>query len=324
MSEIINELPTVTENLDELLPTDEDILNENIEEDTDSVEDTEVEEIYASDSVKAYLKEIGKYPLLSQEEELEIAIIASGDDDAAKEARNTLANSNLRLVINIAKRYVGRGLSLLDLIQEGNIGLLKAVDKFDYTRGFKFSTYATWWIRQAITRSIADQARTIRVPVHMVETINRVRRAERELVLSLGRVPTPVELADYTELPIAKVEEVLKLGQDTISLESPVGDENDSQLVDFIEDSGAVSPVDQVTYTMLQDTIGEVLKTLTDREAEVLRLRFGIGDNRARTLEEVGKDFGLTRERIRQIEAKAIRKLKMPSRRILLQDYINS
>ncbi|WP_287884160.1 RNA polymerase sigma factor RpoD [Agathobacter sp.] len=274
----------------------------------------EAEDFFASDSVRAYLKEIGNYPLLTADEEIELAkaILAGGEE--AKSARATLANANLRLVVSVAKRYTNRGLGFLDLIQEGNIGLLKAVDKFDYTMGYKFSTYATWWIKQAISRAIADQARTIRVPVHMVETMNKLKRAQRELTITLNRVPNEQELADEMEVSVDRVRELLKLNQDTISLETPIGEEDDSKLGDFIEDSDTANPVTEVSNIMLHEKIEELLETLTEREAEVIRLRFGLEDNHARTLEEVGVEFGVTRERIRQIEAKALRKLRHPSR----------
>lgn len=306
-----------TENLDDLTPTDQEILAEEFESSEEELQDENDEnqvDLFTSDSVKSYLKEIGKYPLLSAEEELEIAkTIADNGPDSAM-AREKLANSNLRLVVSIAKRYVGRGLSLLDLIQEGNLGLLKAVDKYDYEKGFKFSTYATWWIKQAITRAIADQARTIRVPVHMVETMNKVKRAQRELTTVLGKGPTPTEIAEFSDLPLAKVLEVIRIGQDTVSLESPVGDENDSQLGDYIEDTSSMNPTETVDAIMLREALEEIISSLSDREEQVLRLRFGFGDDRARTLEEVGAEFGVTRERIRQIEAKALRKLRHPTR----------
>ena len=305
-----------TENLDELMPTDQEILAEEFESPEELQEETDEGQVdlFTSDSVKSYLKEIGKYPLLSAEEELAIAKTIADNGSDAMEAREKLANSNLRLVVSIAKRYVGRGLSLLDLIQEGNLGLLKAVDKYDYEKGFKFSTYATWWIKQAITRAIADQARTIRVPVHMVETMNKVRRAQRELTTMLGRIPTPNEIAEFSDLPLEKVLEVIKIGQDTVSLDSPVGDENDSQLGDFIEDTSSMSPTETVDAIMLREALEEIISSLSDREEQVLRLRFGFDDDRARTLEEVGAEFGVTRERIRQIEAKALRKLRHPTR----------
>lgn len=272
----------------------------------------------SDDPVKQYLKEIGSYPLLSVAEEIELAKkIEEGDAYAKK----ILAESNLRLVVSIAKRYVGRGLSFLDLIQEGNLGLIKAVDKFDYNKGYKFSTYATWWIRQAITRSIADQSRTIRIPVHMSEVINKTYRVSRSLLQELGREPTEQELSDAMNLPIEKVREILKVSADPISLDTPIGEEDDSHLGDFIKDDTILGPEDAASYAVLQDQIGKLLDTLTDREQRVLILRFGLKDGRSRTLEEVGKEFNVTRERIRQIEAKALRKLRHPSRARMLKGY---
>jgi len=272
-----------------------------------------------SDSVRMYLKEIGRVELLSAEEEIELAKrIAQGD----KEAKRRLAEANLRLVVSIARKYAGRGLMFLDLIQEGNMGLMKAVEKFDYRKGFKFSTYATWWIRQAISRAIADQARTIRIPVHMVETINKYIRVSRQLHQDLGREPTPEEIAQEMGLTPEKVREIMKIAQEPISLETPVGEENDSSLGDFIEDHEVMAPADAASYEMLKEQISEVLDTLTEREESVLRLRFGLDDGRSRTLEEVGKVFGVTRERIRQIEAKALRKLRHPSRSKQLKDFM--
>lgn len=319
MTEQTSTLLFETENLDDLSPTDQEILEEEAEMDESFQGDSEDDnpeqiDLYTSDSVKAYLKEIGSYPLLSAEEEINVARRIAEDGDDAYEARDILTNANLRLVVSNAKRYVGRGLSFLDLIQEGNLGLIKAVDKFDYSKGYKFSTYATWWIKQAITRAIADQARTIRVPVHMVETMNKVKRAQRELTTTLGHTPSEYEIADYVDLSVEKVFEVLKIGQDTVSLESPIGEENDSQLGDFIEDTSSASPGEAVDAIMLREKLDELLSTLTEREEKVLRLRFGMDDNRARTLEEVGSEFGVTRERIRQIEAKALRKLRHPVR----------
>ena len=272
------------------------------------------------DPVKVYLKEIGRVPLLSSEEEIDLAIRISENDPVAKQR---LAEANLRLVVSIAKRYVGRGMQFLDLIQEGNLGLIKAVDKFDYTKGFKFSTYATWWIRQAITRAIADQARTIRIPVHMVETINRLIRTSRQLLQELGREPTPEEIAEKMEMPVERVREIMKISQDPVSLETPIGEEEDSHLGDFIQDDHVQVPVDAATYTLLHEQLMEVLDTLTEREQKVLRLRFGLDDGRPRTLEEVGRQFNVTRERIRQIEAKALRKLRHPSRSKKLKDYLD-
>ncbi|EPY03659.1 RNA polymerase sigma factor rpoD [Paenibacillus sp. E194] len=271
------------------------------------------------DSVRMYLKGIGRVGLLSTEEEVDLAKrIAEGDEEAKK----MLTEANLRLVVSIARRYAGRGMSLLDLIQEGNMGLIKAVDKFDYTKGFKFSTYATWWIRQAITRAIADQARTIRIPVHMIETINKLVRVSRQLVQELGREPEVEEIAKEMELSVEKVREIMKISQDPISLETPIGEEHDTKLGDFIEDQDAQSPVESAAYESLKTQLGDVLDTLTEREENVLRLRFGLDDGRTRTLEEVGQVFGVTRERIRQIEAKALRKLRHPSRSKRLKDYI--
>lgn len=301
---------------------DEDMLLE-IEDDTEAsladVDDLALASMTMSDDpVKLYLKEIGSYPLLSIEEEIEYAKrIETGDEHAKK----ILAESNLRLVVSIAKRYVGRGLSFLDLIQEGNLGLIKAVDKFDYSKGYKFSTYATWWIRQAITRSIADQSRTIRIPVHMSEVINKTYRVSRNLLQELGREPTEQELADAMELPIEKIREILKVSSDPISLDTPIGEEDDSHLGDFIKDDTIMGPEEAASYSVLQDQISKLLDTLTEREQRVLILRFGLKDGRSRTLEEVGKEFNVTRERIRQIEAKALRKLRHPSRARMLKGY---
>lgn len=297
-------------------------------EDLEEVEDIKIEEINLStlegvstdDPVRMYLREIGRIPLLSYEEELEIAEkVLEGDE----EAKQRLAESNLRLVVSIAKKYVGRGMLFLDLIQEGNMGLIKAVDKFDYKKGFKFSTYATWWIRQAITRAIADQARTIRIPVHMVETINKLIRTSRHLLQKLGREPSPEEIAEELEMPVEKVMEIQKIAQDPVSLETPIGEEDDSHLGDFIQDEDSPAPHDSAAYTLLKEQLEEVMNTLTPREAKVLKLRFGLEDGKARTLEEVGREFAVTRERIRQIEAKALRKLRHPSRSKKLRDYMN-
>ena len=283
------------------------------------------------DPVRMYLKEIGRVPLLSADEEIVLAkqIEAGAQEDAtykdiqlSKKAKKKLVDANLRLVVSIAKRYVGRGMLFLDLIQEGNLGLIKAVDKFDYTKGYKFSTYATWWIRQAITRAIADQARTIRIPVHMVETINKLIRIQRQLLQDLGREPTPEEIGAEMDLPTEKVREILKIAQEPVSLETPIGEEDDSHLGDFIEDQDATSPAEHAAYELLKEQLEDVLDTLTDREENVLRLRFGLDDGRTRTLEEVGKVFGVTRERIRQIEAKALRKLRHPSRSKQLKDFL--
>src|SRR5690625_688291 len=276
--------------------------------------------IKINDPVRMYLKEIGRVDLLTAEEEVELAKrILEGEEEATR----SLAEANLRLVVSIAKRYVGRGMLFLDLIQEGNMGLIKAVEKFDHTKGFKFSTYATWWIRQAITRAIADQARTIRIPVHMVETINKLIRIQRQLLQDLGREPTPEEIGEEMDLTPDKVRDILKIAQEPVSLETPIGEEDDSHLGDFIEDQEAVSPSDHASYELLKEQLEDVLDTLTDREENVLRLRFGLDDGRTRTLEEVGKVFGVTRERIRQIEAKALRKLRHPSRSKQLKDFLD-
>ncbi|HEY8362627.1 MAG TPA: RNA polymerase sigma factor RpoD [Tissierellaceae bacterium] len=275
--------------------------------------------VAVDDPVRMYLKEIGKIPLLTSEEEIELAKrMQEGDEEAKKK----LAEANLRLVVSIAKRYVGRGMLFLDLIQEGNLGLMKAVEKFDYRKGFKFSTYATWWIRQAITRAIADQARTIRIPVHMVETINKLVRFQRQLVQELGRDPSPEEIAKEMGMEVEKVREIMKIAQEPVSLETPIGEEEDSHLGDFIPDDDVLAPAEAATYTMLREQLIDVLDTLTPREQKVLRLRFGLDDGRARTLEEVGKEFDVTRERIRQIEAKALRKLRHPSRSKKLKDFL--
>ena len=310
-----------------VLKDDEDFLEPDLE-DLDEVEDIKLEEIdlvnidgvSVDDPVRMYLREIGRIPLLTFEEELELAQrVLEGDE----EAKQKLAESNLRLVVSIAKKYVGRGMLFLDLIQEGNMGLIKAVEKFDYKKGYKFSTYATWWIRQAITRAIADQARTIRIPVHMVETINKLIRTSRHLLQILGREPSPEEIAEEMEIPVEKVMEIQKIAQDPVSLETPIGEEDDSHLGDFIPDDESPAPHDSAAYTLLKEQLEEVMATLTPREAKVLKLRFGLEDGKDRTLEEVGKEFQVTRERIRQIEAKALRKLRHPSRSKKLKDYMN-
>lgn len=285
----------------------------------DEITDTSYEGINVDDPVRMYLREIGRIPLLTYEQELDLAKRILEDDE---EAKQKLAESNLRLVVSIAKKYVGRGMLFLDLIQEGNMGLIKAVEKFDYTKGFKFSTYATWWIRQAITRAIADQARTIRIPVHMVETINKLIRTSRHLLQQLGREPSVEEIAEEMEIPVEKVMEIQKIAQDPVSLETPIGEEDDSHLGDFIQDDDSPAPHDSAAYTLLKEQLEEVMNTLTPREAKVLKLRFGLEDGKARTLEEVGRQFQVTRERIRQIEAKALRKLKHPSRSKKLRDYM--
>ena len=303
---------------------DEDIIldvdDEPTEEELENIEFSVPDGVSIEDPVRMYLKEIGKVPLLSADEEVELAKkMETGDLDA----RKRLAEANLRLVVSIAKRYVGRGMLFLDLIQEGNLGLIKAVEKFDYRKGYKFSTYATWWIRQAITRAIADQARTIRIPVHMVETINKLIRVSRQLLQELGREPTPEEIAKEMDMSVERVREILKISQEPVSLETPIGEEEDSHLGDFIQDDNVPVPADAAAFTLLKEQLVEVLSTLTDREQKVLRLRFGLDDGRARTLEEVGKEFNVTRERIRQIEAKALRKLRHPSRSRKLKDYLD-
>ncbi len=307
----------ITDDDDDILIDDEDVENDVEMEKIDlSVPDG----VSIEDPVRMYLKEIGKVPLLTAEEEIELAKrMELGDEEAKKR----LAEANLRLVVSIAKRYVGRGMLFLDLIQEGNLGLIKAVEKFDYRKGYKFSTYATWWIRQAITRAIADQARTIRIPVHMVETINKLIRVSRQLLQELGREPTPEEIAEEMNMPVERVREILKISQEPVSLETPIGEEEDSHLGDFIQDDNVPVPADAAAFTLLKEQLVEVLSTLTDREQKVLRLRFGLDDGRARTLEEVGKEFNVTRERIRQIEAKALRKLRHPSRSRKLKDYLD-
>ena len=314
----------ITENSADDLMLDDDMdidgLDDEEEVELDKIDLSVPEGVSIEDPVRMYLKEIGKVPLLSAEEEIELAKkMEQGDENAKKR----LAEANLRLVVSIAKRYVGRGMLFLDLIQEGNLGLIKAVEKFDYRKGYKFSTYATWWIRQAITRAIADQARTIRIPVHMVETINKLIRVSRQLLQELGREPTPEEIAEEMDMPVDRVREILKISQEPVSLETPIGEEEDSHLGDFIQDDNVPVPADAAAFTLLKEQLVEVLGTLTEREQNVLRLRFGLDDGRARTLEEVGKEFNVTRERIRQIEAKALRKLRHPSRSRKLKDYLD-
>ena len=309
----------ITEDDDDI-PDEEIILSEEEEVDMESIDLSVPDGISIEDPVRMYLKEIGKVPLLSAEEEIDLAQRMEVGDE---EAKKRLAEANLRLVVSIAKRYVGRGMLFLDLIQEGNLGLIKAVEKFDYTKGYKFSTYATWWIRQAITRAIADQARTIRIPVHMVETINKLIRVSRQLLQELGREPTPEEIAEEMSMPVERVREILKISQEPVSLETPIGEEEDSHLGDFIQDDNVPVPADAAAFSLLKEQLNEVLGTLTEREQKVLRLRFGLDDGRARTLEEVGKEFNVTRERIRQIEAKALRKLRHPSRSRKLKDYLD-
>lgn len=300
---------------------EEDFLDSEEAETVPEIDLSVPEGISMEDPVRMYLKEIGKVPLLSAEEEQELAErIEAGDE----EARKRLSEANLRLVVSIAKRYVGRGMALLDLIQEGNLGLMKAVEKFDYRKGYKFSTYATWWIRQAITRAIADQARTIRIPVHMVETINKLRRTSRQLLQELGREATPEEIAERMKMPVERVQEIMKISQEPVSLETPIGEEDDSHLGDFIQDDHVPVPAEAAAYSVLQEQLEEVLSTLSEREAKVLRLRFGLDDGRARTLEEVGKEFNVTRERIRQIEAKALRKLRSRGRSSKLIDFLSN
>ncbi len=314
----------ITENSGDELLLDNDMDMDGIEDEEevelDKIDLSVPEGVSIEDPVRMYLKEIGKVSLLSADEEIELAKRMEKGDEAAKKR---LAEANLRLVVSIAKRYVGRGMLFLDLIQEGNLGLIKAVEKFDYRKGYKFSTYATWWIRQAITRAIADQARTIRIPVHMVETINKLIRVSRQLLQELGREPTPEEIAEEMDMPVDRVREILKISQEPVSLETPIGEEEDSHLGDFIQDDNVPVPADAAAFTLLKEQLVEVLSTLTDREQKVLRLRFGLDDGRARTLEEVGKEFNVTRERIRQIEAKALRKLRHPSRSRKLKDYLD-
>ncbi len=330
ISDALEELDYDVEQVDKLYDTFEAYNIEIVEDDGGEsiapASNEELESVLSADGisiddpVKVYLKEIGRVPLLSAEEEVELAIRMSEGDVAAKKR---LSEANLRLVVSIAKRYVGRGMQFLDLIQEGNLGLIKAVEKFDYTKGYKFSTYATWWIRQAITRAIADQARTIRIPVHMVETINKVIRVSRQLLQELGHDPSPAEISAEMGMPVEKVREILKIAQEPVSLETPIGEEEDSHLGDFIPDEGASEPSEAASFTLLKEQLMDVLSTLTPREEKVLKLRFGIEDGRTRTLEEVGKEFNVTRERIRQIEAKALRKLRHPSRSKKLKDFLN-
>ena len=314
----------ITDNSGDELLLDNDMdmegLDDEEEVELDKIDLSVPEGVSIEDPVRMYLKEIGKVSLLSADEEIELAKRMEKGDEAAKKR---LAEANLRLVVSIAKRYVGRGMLFLDLIQEGNLGLIKAVEKFDYRKGYKFSTYATWWIRQAITRAIADQARTIRIPVHMVETINKLIRVSRQLLQELGREPTPEEIAEEMDMPVDRVREILKISQEPVSLETPIGEEEDSHLGDFIQDDNVPVPADAAAFTLLKEQLVEVLSTLTDREQKVLRLRFGLDDGRTRTLEEVGKEFNVTRERIRQIEAKALRKLRHPSRSRKLKDYLD-
>ncbi len=314
---------------DILIDADDSMMDEEDAdvEDLEDVEEVRVEEttevlegVSTEDPVRMYLKEIGNVPLLTSEQEVDLAMKVEAGDEEAKRA---LTEANLRLVVSIAKKYVGRGMPFLDLIQEGNMGLMKAVDKFDYTKGYKFSTYATWWIRQAITRGIADTGRTIRVPVHMVETINKTLRMTRQLLQELGREPTPEEVAERLGVPASRVREVLKISRDPVSLDTPIGEEDDSHLGDFIEDDTALSPADSATFSMLREELANALESLTERERQVVKLRFGLEDGRARTLEEVGKEFNVTRERIRQIEAKALRKLRHPSRSKRLKDFLS-
>lgn len=316
--EVISENEEEEEELvvDNVDPDDPDEHEDDVDVDLDL---SVPEGVGIDDPVRMYLKEIGRVPLLTAEEEIELAKRMEQGDE---EAKRRLAEANLRLVVSIAKRYVGRGMLFLDLIQEGNLGLIKAVEKFDYQKGFKFSTYATWWIRQAITRAIADQARTIRIPVHMVETINKLIRVSRQLLQELGREPTPEEIAKEMDIPVERVREIIKIAQEPVSLETPIGEEEDSHLGDFIEDVDAPAPAEAASYMLLKEQLEEVLDTLTPREEKVLRLRFGLDDGRSRTLEEVGQEFGVTRERIRQIEAKALRKLRHPSRSKKLKDFL--
>ena len=318
--DVVNSSIEETGKEDDLILGDEDDIILSEEDEVEIIDDVDVlEGVSTEDPVRMYLKEIGNVPLLSTEEEIELAKKVEEGDEAAKKK---LTEANLRLVVSIAKKYVGRGMPFLDLIQEGNMGLMKAVDKFDYSKGYKFSTYATWWIRQAITRGIADTGRTIRVPVHMVETINKTLRMTRTLLQELGREPTPEEVAERLNVPVSRVREVLKISRDPVSLDTPIGEEDDSHLGDFIEDDSALSPADSAAFSMLREELNTALESLTDRERQVVELRFGLRDGRARTLEEVGREFNVTRERIRQIEAKALRKLRHPSRSKRLKDFL--
>ena len=318
--DVVNSSIEETGKEDDLLLGDEDDIILSEEDEVEIIDDVDVlEGVSTEDPVRMYLKEIGNVPLLSTEEEIELAKKVEEGDEAAKKK---LTEANLRLVVSIAKKYVGRGMPFLDLIQEGNMGLMKAVDKFDYSKGYKFSTYATWWIRQAITRGIADTGRTIRVPVQMVETINKTLRMTRTLLQELGREPTPEEVAERLNVPVSRVREVLKISRDPVSLDTPIGEEDDSHLGDFIEDDSALSPADSAAFSMLREELNTALESLTDRERQVVELRFGLRDGRARTLEEVGREFNVTRERIRQIEAKALRKLRHPSRSKRLKDFL--
>ena len=319
LDDILEHLQSLGINVGAEVENEADIDDEIEKESIETEEVTVPEGIEIDDPVRMYLKEIGRVPLLKAEQEMDLAQrIELGEE----EAKRQLVEANLRLVVSIAKRYVGRGMLFLDLIQEGNLGLMKAVEKFDYRKGFKFSTYATWWIRQAITRAIADQARTIRIPVHMVETINKLSRIQRSLLQALGREPTPLEVAEEMDIPVERVIEIMKVAQEPVSLETPIGEEDDSHLGDFITDEEAESPEESASFVLLREHLDGILGTLTDREEKVLRLRFGLNDGRPRTLEEVGQEFGVTRERIRQIEAKALRKLRHPSRSKKLKDYI--
>lgn len=334
MTVMTNEEIFVTENLDELMPTDEELLNEELEEawegeenedeklnNDDYTEDIQNEDVSTKDDLKMYLLDIGKYKLLTADEEKQLAKLIAENGPEAKEAREKLINSNLRLVVSNAKHFVGRGMTLLDLIQEGNLGLIKAVERFDYEKGFRFSTYATWWIKQAISRAISDQDKIVRLPVHLCETINKIKRAQRELSLKNGAEPTTGELSEYLGIPESKISELLQLNRDILSLESPVGDEHDSEFGDYLEDTKAIDPEEAASMVMLKETIADMLDSLPERDAKVLRLRYGFEGERVHTLEEIGDDFGLTRERIRQIEAKAIRVLRRNYYAKQIRDY---